>query len=669
MGADARAAAAPPLTKMAQILCEQRVIDEMQAGVLSQMMIQLERRAEQWDTQNMLAMAVPDPTGAKGARATAPAAAGRADAADRRAPPRRGGGFGLAVAEPVSDVEPFAEPSGTTRLIDKAAEFVLSLGVAVVPAVTRRRRRPMARPTARAWPHEQLDDERALRRVRAEPPTPEPLDDERADDGASAAMSLFGAAPRRRRPAGAAPTRTPARAAGAGSGARRAARGRARASPADEVFAHQQQSLVKVVTKGLRPALCIRILGTDYDDDHTVYVIWVLDVLSGAEWRVARRFRAFHELHERLIALRPSMEKLDFPTRRPSLYETLHTVADRRVRLERYLRRVAGMLFYARLHATSAAIAHALQAFLEVPVRGDSLELLQCHPHGELALRQCVQVAVYQILTLPVFEKILSDFVGTLQTHPFDSGREMLAMMKAYIDHLQQCLLDGCHEQLRAVVLRRRDASPTTSSRRRSRRACAGRSRPTSSCRSWSGCTTARRHDRGRRARAPVQGALRARLPQSFTGIPVDHISPSSWESAVFGLAAIADAHALPCDKLGALLAAAKEIPALYVREHPHCVSARGVVEKHLGADDFLPIFIYVLVNADIHELACLNCVLTALCDPDKRLSETGCESSARASRGGGVARRTPRAPENSRAPDARRAGCRRATFEPRSAR
>ena len=31
-------------------------------------------------------------------------------------------------------------------------------------------------------------------------------------------------------------------------------------------------------------------------------------------------------------------------------------------------------------------------------------------------------------------------------------------MMKAYIDHLQQCLLDGCYEQLRGVVLRRRAA-------------------------------------------------------------------------------------------------------------------------------------------------------------------------------------------------------------------
>ena len=38
-------------------------------------------------------------------------------------------------------------------------------------------------------------------------------------------------------------------------------------------------------------SLCVRILGTDYADDHTVYILWVLDVLAGAEWRVPRRFR------------------------------------------------------------------------------------------------------------------------------------------------------------------------------------------------------------------------------------------------------------------------------------------------------------------------------------------------------------------------------------------
>ena len=52
-------------------------------------------------------------------------------------------------------------------------------------------------------------------------------------------------------------------------------------------------------------------------------------------------------------------------------------------------------------------------------------------------------------------------------------------------------------------------------------------------------------------------------------------------------------------------------------QEHP------GTTE-HLGADDFLPIFIYVLMNSKICELSYLSTLLCNLCDPDKRLSETG---------------------------------------------
>ena len=110
--------------------------------------------------------------------------------------------------------------------------------------------------------------------------------------------------------------------------------------------------------------------------------------------------------------------------------------------------------------------------------------------------------------------------------------------------------------------------------------------------------------------------ALAQNRPQTFYGIPVHHISPSSWDSAIYQLGNIGS-YTLPCDKLDALLAAAKEIPAIYLIEHPG-------TGAHLGADDFLPIFIYVLINAGIRDLAYLQKVLCTLCDPDKRLSETG---------------------------------------------
>ena len=73
----------------------------------------------------------------------------------------------------------------------------------------------------------------------------------------------------------------------------------------------------------------------------------------------------------------------------------------------------------------------------------------------------------------------------------------------------------------------------------------------------------------------------------------------------------------IPFDRIRMLIEAAKEIPNVYTREHPG-------TETPLGADDFLPIFIYVVVRAQIQEIALINEELQALCDPDSRLSEAG---------------------------------------------
>jgi len=64
-------------------------------------------------------------------------------------------------------------------------------------------------------------------------------------------------------------------------------------------------------------------------------------------------------------------------------------------------------------------------------------------------------------------------------------------------------------------------------------------------------------------------------------------------------------------------LDAANEIPKLYEKEHRDNQSA-------LGADDFLPIFIYVLVKTQILEIALINEEIQALCDSDSRMSEAG---------------------------------------------
>lgn len=54
-----------------------------------------------------------------------------------------------------------------------------------------------------------------------------------------------------------------------------------------------------VETQNLRPALSLRLLRAEQGKgDFIVYVIWVLDVRSGAEWIVRRRFKEFEVFRE-----------------------------------------------------------------------------------------------------------------------------------------------------------------------------------------------------------------------------------------------------------------------------------------------------------------------------------------------------------------------------------
>jgi len=113
--------------------------------------------------------------------------------------------------------------------------------------------------------------------------------------------------------------------------------------------------------------------------------------------------------------------------------------------------------------------------------------------------------------------------------------------------------------------------------------------------------------------------------PQSFYGVTIDSLSPSSWESVVVMVQQLR-ALTLPHDRLAALVSAAKAVPSLFMLEHPEAT-------RPLGADEFLPIFIYILVRAcrsshptqpALTNLLALNEEMQALCDPDLRMSESG---------------------------------------------
>lgn len=64
----------------------------------------------------------------------------------------------------------------------------------------------------------------------------------------------------------------------------------------------------------------------------TPYLVWVMDVESGAEWRVRRTHAEFAELWEVCTGMRPSLARLDFPSWLPEVKETPGMVEARRPR-------------------------------------------------------------------------------------------------------------------------------------------------------------------------------------------------------------------------------------------------------------------------------------------------------------------------------------------------
>ncbi|EQC28014.1 hypothetical protein SDRG_14286 [Saprolegnia diclina VS20] len=95
-----------------------------------------------------------------------------------------------------------------------------------------------------------------------------------------------------------------------------------------------------------------------------------------------------------------------------------------------------------------------------------------------------------------------------------------------------------------------------------------------------------------------------AEKPQSFFDIRPAHISPSNWGACTDKLNAL-DEHVLPSEKGLALVEAAKSIYAVFHAEHT------SVNVEHLAADDFLPIFIYVLCQSSLTELPLTRRVLS----------------------------------------------------------
>jgi len=112
---------------------------------------------------------------------------------------------------------------------------------------------------------------------------------------------------------------------------------------------------------------------------------------------------------------------------------------------------------------------------------------------------------------------------------------------------------------------------------------------------------------------------------QEACGIKKKYLSPSNWKRAIEEIYGVRK-HALPIDKLNSLVRTARVISEIYGEEH------KGDVRASISADDFLPIFIYILASMEENapksekrkNLEDLAQILINMCDDARTLGEMG---------------------------------------------
>lgn len=377
-----------------------------------------------------------------------------------------------------------------------------------------------------------------------------------------------------------------------------------------------------ISTRSLRPALSVRILETGLEGDRTVYRISVYDVESDSRWTVSRRFRAFYELREKLAAEQPSIAALPFPSRKLTWSESWSIINNRQQTLEHFLREILTLPFSQALHPSTSRVQILLQEFLGVPAFAQAIDAKLSAMHLHHVCRQSMQTHIHGILNISHFQKVIAQFFGRCGRQPNDpkwvgSSAALVKLVSQFLDSLQFILADTMHTELQAVV--KEHALDVNDS-------AVGNI-----------INAAIRRQVEMEIYTPLEAVLFAAVrseinpmhefriaqlpamqsnPQSAFDIPPEHISLSSWESAIDLMAEVKHKY-IPYDKLACLAEACKEIPRLYIREHPSSLAP-------LAADDFLPIFIYVLVHAELNGLLEHKHILPEMCEPSQRLSEQG---------------------------------------------
>ncbi|CAK4083208.1 unnamed protein product [Aphanomyces euteiches] len=370
---------------------------------------------------------------------------------------------------------------------------------------------------------------------------------------------------------------------------------------------HQWNCLV-LKCKGLRQALSIRIIKATTSSQHTEYDIRTSDLETGVVVFTRRRFKEFHKFHRKLSALATRVNAFPFPSRQTGLpkKEDLRIASQRQPALEAYLRLVASLVTPSPLTVSRASALVLLQNFLALP---DSATLFH---NTTLPAIRALRVYAFHVLqdTTTPEGKVIRKFL----LKPTVAPATLLEELGDFLDNVQAYMMEHRFDDMKLHVTQYIQDDDSAIE--------------------W--ISDSIRHEVEECLCVPLlpklwaafaqnmqvkENAMKARMaklfgrPQADFAISQETFSLSSWRDAVRTMKEV-EAMYLPMDKLRKLLDAANTIHAVYQTEHGG--------DKVLSGDDFLPIFIYVIVHSQLQNPLVLLRVLHALSDPEKRLGESG---------------------------------------------
>jgi len=449
----------------------------------------------------------------------------------------------------------------------------------------------------------------------------------------------------------------------------------------NKLTAHSSFNQVDIFRQGL----CTRIVNTFIDKGFVAYTIWIFDIESQKEWYTLRYYNDFKDLRLALSRLSKFAHDIPFPSSNwfytAEANESQQSKDNRCKKLETFLREICCLVYNDNdeLHIrTMNEIDIYVKSFLgyDTVIGSDNKFHLVLHreensigTHSQnlipdgcnevesqvfIRLKKAIQLFTFRVFLLGAIKSTVAHFISDINSNSIfaspqpnshyrhrsgdaygkDSVQNTLDKVQRFLTQIQNLILEGCRNDFDLIashdnfkILNDAETLAKDLTWKENLYHSAVREQvelevyvPIRSIAS-NHLVSCWRHD-DMEIQFKMQG-LRAQ-PQEFFKIKPQFYSSSEWHSVVSIISECVGNSTLPYTKLVGIVSAAKEIFRLQEYEMGMFQDEKKVDASLLGADDFLPIFIFCVVKAGIDRPNALAALLRSLCDPSKLTGEIG---------------------------------------------